>query len=130
MTLPAPVIDTFSVSLTATSACDAPVDEISAVLVWSDAASNLLAPVMSVTSSSTLPSIIIFAPAVGFDFGKIAYRSSVSRDVTVAHNAAPAAAGSDQNQPGQESDRNLIHNSTLADETTSAACLDSRICRY
>src|SRR5437660_4313905 len=67
--------------------------------------------------------------AIGFDFGKIAYRSSVSRDVTVAYNAAPAAAGSDQNQPGQESDRSLIHNSTLADETTSAACLDSRICR-
>src|SRR5438309_1212150 len=56
MTLPAPVIDTFSVSLTATSAWDAPVDEISAVLVWSASASNLLAPVMSVTSSSTLPS--------------------------------------------------------------------------
>jgi hypothetical protein len=37
--------------------------------------------------------------------------------VTVAHNAAPAAAGSDQNQAGQESDRSLIHNNTLADET-------------
>ena len=56
MTLPAPVIDTFSDSLTATSACDAPVDEISAVLVWSDSASNLLAPVISVTRSSTVPS--------------------------------------------------------------------------
>ena len=44
--MPAPVIETFNVSLTATSACDAPVDEISAVLVCKDAASNLLAPVM------------------------------------------------------------------------------------
>src|SRR5437773_4901295 len=56
MTLPAPVIETFSDSLTATSACDAPVDEISAVLVWSDSASNLLAPVISVTRPSTVPS--------------------------------------------------------------------------
>ena len=64
MTLPAPVIDTFNVSLTATSACDAPVDEISAVLIWSDSASNLLAPVMSVTSSSTLPSSMTFAAPV------------------------------------------------------------------
>ena len=62
--LPAPVIDTFSDSLAATSACDAPVEEISAVLVWRDAASNLLAPVMSVMSSSTVPSIIILAAPV------------------------------------------------------------------
>src|SRR5438128_3097753 len=64
MTLPAPVIDTFNVSLTATSACDAPVDEISAVLVCKDSASNLLAPVISVTSSSTLPSSRTFAAPV------------------------------------------------------------------
>ena len=55
--------------------------------------------------------------AIGLNFGKIADRTCVSHNVTVAHNAAPAAAGSDQNQAGQESDRNLIHNNTLADET-------------
>src|SRR6266513_3510362 len=56
--------------------------------------------------------------AIGLNFGKIADRTCVSHNVTVAHNTAPAAAGSDQNQAGQESDRSLIiHNSTLADET-------------
>src|SRR5437588_5065638 len=68
--------------------------------------------------------------AVGFDFGKIAHRSSVGRKVAVAYDTAPATAGSEQEQAGQESDRNLIHNSTPADEMTSAACLDSRMCRY
>src|SRR5882672_3613188 len=54
--------------------------------------------------------------AVGLNFGKIADRSSVSDDVTIAHDAAPAAAGCDQKHAGQESDRSLIHNSTVACE--------------
>src|SRR5438067_10624713 len=66
---------------------------------------------------------------IGLNFGKIADRSSVSDDVTVAHDAAPAAAGRDQKHAGQESDRSLIHNSTLADEMTWVAGLDSRICQ-
>ena len=56
--------------------------------------------------------------AIGLDFGKIADRPSVGDNVTVANNAAPAAAGSRKNQAGQESDRSLIHNSTVIDETT------------
>src|ERR1700719_1711218 len=67
--------------------------------------------------------------ATGLDFGKIADRSSVSDNVTIAHNAAPATAGSDQKQAGQESDRSLIHNSALADEMRRPAGLDSRICQ-
>src|SRR5260370_30155290 len=67
--------------------------------------------------------------AIGLNFGKIADRTCVSHNVTVAHNTAPAAAGRDQNQAGQESDRNLIHNSTLADEMRRPAGLDSRIWR-
>jgi hypothetical protein len=47
--------------------------------------------------------------------------------VTVAHNTAPAATSGRKNQPGQESDRYLIHNSTLTDEMTRRAVLDSRI---
>src|SRR6266480_3925676 len=68
--------------------------------------------------------------AIGLNFGKIADRTCVSDNVTVAHNTAPTAAGSQKNQPGQESDRNLIHNSTLADETRRPAVLDSRICIF
>ena len=63
--------------------------------------------------------------AIRFDFGKIADRTRVSHNVTVADDAAPAAAGGQKDQAGEESDRNLIHNSTLADETTSAEALDS-----
>src|SRR5260370_36913578 len=62
MTLPAPVIDTFNVSLTATSACDAPVDEISAAFGLSGSASHLLAPVMSGPRSSALPSSLALSP--------------------------------------------------------------------
>ncbi len=47
--------------------------------------------------------------------------------MAIAHNAAPAAAGGQENQAGEESDRNLIHNSTLADEMNPSAGLDSRI---
>src|SRR5438128_8179283 len=50
--------------------------------------------------------------AVGFDFGEIADRAGIGHDMAVAHNTAPATSGSDQKQAGQESDRNLIHNST------------------
>src|SRR5438132_2324517 len=64
--------------------------------------------------------------AVGLDFGKIADRTRVSHNVTVADDAAPAAAGGQKDQAGEESDRNLIHNSSLADETTSAPVLDSK----
>src|SRR5437868_7277285 len=63
--------------------------------------------------------------AIGLNFGKIADRSSVSDDMTIAHDAAPAAAGRRKNEAGQESDRYLIHNSTLPDEMTSAPALDS-----
>jgi hypothetical protein len=52
------------------------------------------------------------------DFGKIVNRSSVRDNVTVTDDAAPAAARSRKNQAGQESDRYLIHNGTLTDETT------------
>jgi hypothetical protein len=48
--------------------------------------------------------------------------------VAVTDDAAPAAAGGRKNQPGKESDRNLIHNSTVADEMRGRAVLDSRIC--
>jgi hypothetical protein len=49
--------------------------------------------------------------------------------VAVTYNTAPAAAGGRKNQASQESDRYLIHNSTLADETSRPAGLDSRISR-
>src|SRR6266849_5728090 len=65
--------------------------------------------------------------AIRFDFGKIADCAGVRHDVAIAHNAAPAAAGGQENQGGEESDRNLIHNSTLADEMNPSAGLDSRI---
>jgi hypothetical protein len=64
-------------------------------------------------------------PAIGLNFGKIADRSSVSDDMTITHDAAPAAAGRRKKEASQESDRYLIHNSTLADEMTSAPALDS-----
>src|SRR5467141_4044971 len=67
--------------------------------------------------------------AIGLNFGKIADRTCVSHNVTVADNTAPAAAGDYQKQAGEESDRNLIHNSTLADETRPSAVLDSNIWR-
>jgi hypothetical protein len=63
--------------------------------------------------------------AIGFDFGELTNRPGVGDNVAVADDSAPAAAGSDQNQAGQESDRSLIHNSTLPDEMTSAPALDS-----
>ena len=56
--------------------------------------------------------------AIGLDFGKIADRSCVSHDVAVADDTAPASARSRKNEAGQESDRYLIHNGALADETT------------
>src|SRR5207302_2723036 len=66
--------------------------------------------------------------SAGFDFGKIADRSGISDDVTVANDSAPTAAGVRQNQREEESDRGLIHNSTVVtDEMRSGAALDSRI---
>ena len=46
---------------------------------------------------------------IGLNFGKIGDRTCVRHNVTVTHDPAPAAAGSHQNQAGQESDRSLIH---------------------
>src|SRR5437588_6380815 len=65
--------------------------------------------------------------AVGLNFGKIADRSRVSDNVTVTDDTAPAAARGRKNQADQKSDRYLIHNSTLADETTRPGGLDSTI---
>src|SRR5437588_7181011 len=68
--------------------------------------------------------------SAGFDFGKIADRPGVRDDVAVANDSAPTAAGGRQNQREEETDRSLIHNSTIVtDEMTSVAALDSRIVR-
>src|SRR5438477_10779060 len=65
--------------------------------------------------------------AVGLNFRKITDRSRVSDNVTVTDDTAPAAARGRKNQADQKSDRYLIHNSTLADETTRPGGLDSTI---
>ena len=75
------------------------VDVTEKILVGSDAERWRAAPPFDLKS------------AVGFDFGEIADRAGIGHDMTVAHNTAPATSGSDQKQAGQESDRNLIHNS-------------------
>ena len=62
---------------------------------------------------------------VGFNLGKIGDRPCVRDDMAVAHDAAPAAAGRRKKEASQESVRYPIHNSTLADEMTSAPALDS-----
>ena len=63
--------------------------------------------------------------AIGLNFGKIADRACVSQKVTVADDTAPAAARSRKNHCREESERNLIHNSTVTDEMASAEALDS-----
>ena len=68
-----------------------------------------------------------FEAAVGLNFRKITDRSSVSDNVAVTDDTAPAAAGRQKNQAGQKSDRYLIHNSNVADETTRPGGLDSTI---
>jgi hypothetical protein len=50
-----------------------------------------------------------FKTAVGLDFGKISDRSIVGDDVAVAHDAAPATTGRNEQQAGQKRDRGLIH---------------------
>ena len=65
--------------------------------------------------------------AISLDFGKITDRPGISDNVAVTYNTAPAAAGGRKNQASQESDRYLIHNSTLADETSRPVGLDSTI---
>src|SRR4029077_19706862 len=55
-TLPAPVMETLSVSLTAIRASPAPVTESSAIFVCNASARRSLAPVMLATNSSTVPS--------------------------------------------------------------------------
>ena len=45
--------------------------------------------------------------------------------MTVADDTAPAAARSRKNHCREESERNLIHNSTVTDEMASAEALDS-----
>src|SRR5438270_10635068 len=68
--------------------------------------------------------------AIGFNFREIGDRSRVGNDVAVSHNAAEAAAGQSQDRAGEQSDRSLIHNSTLAGETGRPTGLDSRIRGY